>query len=220
MKKTTIAAYGFTLFLSFNLMSCNSGGGDDHQQNELQEEALTPTGRQEADSRGVTPGTGLEPVSPDDGANLSHTDPNIGGHEMMPTQLITENITSGINLATFASIIRHAGVVEQLAGEGPYTVFAPSNDAFEALPENELENLMKPENRARLREVVNNHVVAGALTANDLQDGAMLKTVGGAQLQVTKRNNTVAINGAEVEEANIMSENGVIHIVGKVLASE
>lgn len=219
MKKTNVAAYVFTMFLSFNLMSCGSGQPDDYQQNEMQEESTEPNARREADSRGVEPSTNLDAVAGGD-ASLRHTDPNIGGHEMMPTQLITENITSGMNLATFASIIRHAGVVEQLAGKGPYTVFAPSNDAFEALPENELENLMKPENRERLREVVDNHIVAGALTANDLQDGAMLKTMGGAQLQVTKRNNTVAINGAEVEEANILSENGVIHIVGKVLAPE
>ncbi|WP_162053532.1 fasciclin domain-containing protein [Pontibacter pamirensis] len=218
MKRNRILTYSFSLLLSCTLLSC---GPDDHEQNELQEESTEADARREAYSRGVEPSTSRDAVSPDgDGVSLSETDPNIGGHEMMPTQLITENITSGIYLTTFASIIRHAGVVEQLAGAGPYTVFAPSNEAFEALPENELENLMKPENMARLREVVNNHVVAGALTASDLQDGAMLNTVGGAQLQVTKRNNTVAINGAEVEEANILSENGVIHVVGKVLTPE
>lgn len=218
MKKNKVAAYAFILFLSFNLISCGTGA-DDHQQNEMQEENTEPNARREADSRGVEPGTHLEPVSPNDEANLRHTDPNIGGTDMMAGQLITENITSGINLSTFASIIRHAGVVEQLAGAGPFTVFAPSNDAFEALPENDLENLMKPENRQRLRELVNNNIVTGALSVNDLQDGATLRTVGGAQLQVSKRNNTVVVNGAEVTQANVMSKNGVIHVVNKVLAA-
>lgn len=220
MKKTKVAAYAFTLFLSFNLMSCNSGQPDDHQQNELQEESTEPNARREADARGVEPGTNREPVSPGgDPATLSDTRPDIGGRDMMATQRIPENLTAGTGLATFASLIRHAEVVGQLNQPGPFTVFAPSDDAFEALPDNTLEDLVKPENRQRLREVVNNHIVAGAVTVNDLQDGATLRTVGGSQLSVSRQGNRVAVNGAEVMAANVMSENGVIHVVSEVLAT-
>lgn len=211
MKKNKIMAFGFTILLSCSLMSC---GQDDHAQNEMQEESIEPTARREAYGRGLEPSSS---VAKEDDASLSHTDPDVGGHEMMPTQLITENITSGINLTTFASIIRHAEVVKELSSPGPYTVFVPSNDAFEGLPDNTLEDLMKPENKQRLMQVVNNHVVAGALSAKDLQNGAMLKTVGGAELKVTNRNNVVTVNGAEVVEANIVSENGVLHVINKVM---
>lgn len=198
-------------------MSC---GPDDHEQNELQEGSTEPNARREADARGVEPGTFRDPVSPDDGTNLSRTEPQIGGYEAMPTQLITENITSATGLATFASIIRHAEVVEMLSESGPFTVFAPSDDAFEALPDNMIEDLMKPENRERLREVVNNHIVPGAVTANDLQDGATLRTVGGSELSVSQEGNSIAVNGAEIVGANMMSENGVIHVVSKVLVTK
>ncbi|GAB3537902.1 hypothetical protein GCM10027443_31730 [Pontibacter brevis] len=209
-------AYTFALFLGFNLMGCE-GTNEENANNELQRENTEPRARREADSRGIEPSSDLIPNN--DNADLSVTKPDIGGHEMMAGQTVSENITSGTNLSTFASLIRHAEVVGQLSQAGPYTVFAPSNEAFEALPENELENLMKPENKQRLQQLVNNHVVSGTMSVRDLQDGATLRTVGGAQLQVTKRNNTLAVNGAEVAEANIVSSNGVVHIVNKVLAA-
>ena len=152
--------------------------------------------------------------------DLTMTDPAIGGHEMMPSQNIVENITSAPTLTTMASVLRRADMVTTLSGTGPYTVFAPTNEAFEGLPENTLEDLLKPENRQRLRDILSNHVVTGSLSAEQLQDGAMLKTVGGGQLKVSKRGNQVMVNGAEVQMPNNRSQNGIIHVVNKVLTPE
>ena len=202
------------MLLSFNLISC---GQDDHAQNEMQEESIEPTARRDADERGLEPSS---TVAKEDEADLVDTNPQIGGYEMMPSQLITENVTSDPDLTTFASIIRHAEVVKALSSPGPYTVFVPSNDAFEALPDDVMEDLMKPENKPRLRSMLENHVVAGAIVIKDLQDGAILKTVGGEPLRVTKRGNSILVNGAEVVRANVVSENGLIHVVNKALVAK
>ncbi|GHA72032.1 fasciclin domain-containing protein [Pontibacter akesuensis] len=213
MKTYKIIAYAFALLMGFGLASC--GTDESNSQNEMQEQSSEPTGREEPYARGTNPSTAS---AKNDEGNLDDTNPKIGGHEMMPTQIITENITSNYKLQTLASLIRKAGLVETLNATGPYTVFAPVNDAFEGLPENVLEDLTKTENKAQLVEILNNHVIAGKLTANDLKDGAMLKTVGGESLKVTKRGNDVMINGAKVSEADQMSANGVIHVIDKVLA--
>jgi len=215
MKKTKLVAYAFAVLMSVNLMSCGSGGSNN--QNEMQQESTEPTMRREADSRGVEPSTGLEPVGNDRNASLEATDPNIGGLEMMPSQNIVENITSNVKLTQFASIIRKAELVDALNATGPHTVFAPTNEAVEALPENTLEDLMKPENKAQLEALLRNHIVAGQLTAEQLQDGSTLKTLGGTQLKVEKQGNRMMVNGAEVEQANVMSANGIIHVINKVM---
>lgn len=200
--------------MGFGLVSC--GTDESNSQNEMQEESTEPTGRDEPYARGTNPSTASAKTGGE--VELSDTNPQLGGNEMMPTQIITENITSNYKLQTLASLIRKAGLVETLNATGPYTVFAPVNEAFEGLPENVIEDLSKNENKAQLVEILNNHVIAGKLTADDLKDGAMLKTVGGKSLKVTKKGNDVMINGAKVSEADQMSENGVIHIIDKVLA--
>lgn len=217
MKKTKTMAYALAFLMSFSLLGCNTG--EERMENPMQEESTEPTMRREADSRGVEPGTHLDPLSPgENGADLSETDPNIGGYEMMPSQNLVENITSNVNLTTFASVIRKAEFVDALNATGPHTVFAPMNEAFEGLPENTLEDLMKPENREQLVALLNNHVVAGQLKAEQLQDGSTLKTLGGTQLKVTKEGNRLTVNGAEVMEPNALSQNGVIHVINKVMS--
>lgn len=217
MKKTKTMAYALAFLVSFSLLGCNTG--EERMENPMQEESTEPTARREADGRGVEPGTHLDPLSPGgDEADLSETDPNIGGREMMPSQNLVENITSNANLVTFASVIRKAELVDALNATGPHTVFAPMNEAFEGLPENMLEDLMKPENREQLVTLLKNHVVAGQLKAEQLQDGSTLKTLGGTQLKVTREGSRLTVNGAEVVEPNAMSQNGVIHVINKLMA--
>ena len=122
-----------------------------------------------------------------------------------------------------------AGLDKTLAQPGPYTVFAPTDAAFKALPPGTVETLVKPENKATLTKILTHHVVAGRLTAADLvkmvKDGggkAMLKTVEGESLTVTMQGNAVMIGGAkggmaQVSIPDVMQSNGVIHVVNAVL---
>ncbi|MHA6249099.1 fasciclin domain-containing protein [Pontibacter sp. CAU 1760] len=209
MKRNII--YAFALFLSFQLTSCNTG--DERYQNEMQEESTEPNMRREADSRGVEPSTPLSTVGGEEGRA------QIGDLEMTPTQNLVENLASDAKLTTLSSVIKKADFVKVLNATGPHTVFAPANEAFEKLPENTLEDLMKPGNRTQLTALLKNHVVAGELKANQLQDGSTLTTLGGTQLKVIKQGDRVTINGAEVSQADAMSENGVIHVINKVITS-
>ena len=217
MKKTKTVAYAFAFLINISLVGCNTG--DEKIQNPMQEENTEPTARQEAGSRAVEPGTNSDPLSTGgDGNGQSGADPNNRGRETMPAHSLVEDITSDAELTTLASVIRKAELVEALNATGPHTVFAPTNEAFEGLPENMLEDLMKPDNRAQLVALLNNHVVAGQLKAAQLQDGSMLKTIGGTQLKVTKEGNRLTVNGAEVMEADALSQNGVVHVINKVMS--
>ncbi|GAB3828865.1 fasciclin domain-containing protein [Pontibacter rugosus] len=215
MKRNSIIAYAFAVLMGFALTGC--GTDESNSQNEMQAESTEPTAREEPDSRGTNPSMA---TAKNNEGTIATTNPNIGGYEMMPTQIITENITSSSELSTLASLIRKAGMVETLNATGPYTVFAPENGAFEGLPDGVVEDLSKNENNKRLTNLLNNHVVAGKLTEADLKDGASLKTVGGEQLKVTKKNGKLMINGAEVLEPDQLSQNGVIHVIGKVLVTK
>lgn len=218
MKKTKIPALICCLFFSTLMFSC--GSNDDKMENPMQEETRPNPGAQ-VEAKMTDPNTpGRQAGEGEMGGeevDLTMTDPDVGGYEMMPSQNVVENITSAPTLTTLAAALRKADLVRTLNATGPYTVFAPTNEAFEALPDGVLEDLMEPENKQKLVEILNSHVVAGRLTANDLQDGTVLKTVGGEQLKVTKRNNEIMINGAEVVIANAQSDNGVIHVINKVL---
>ncbi|MCJ8165258.1 fasciclin domain-containing protein [Pontibacter sp. E15-1] len=210
MTKTTMLYCACILTLS--LWGCGSGG--ENMKNETQQESTEPTMQSEAAGNGTEPSSGL---ASENDAGLGATDPDIGGYEMMPSQTIVENVTSNAKLSMLASALRKAEIVEALSGTGPYTLFAPTNDAFEGLPENTLENLMKPENRTQLVGLLRNHVVAGMLKSGQLQDGSTLKTLSGDELKVTRQGNRMRVNGAEVLKDNAMSQNGVIHVVNKVI---
>lgn len=204
-------AYAFACLMSLSLMGCNTG--DERMENPMQEENTEPTMRREADTRGIEPGTHLNPL----GADVDGIEPGVV-YEMMPSQTIVQNVTANVNLTTLASVLREAELVDALDATGPHTVFAPTNEAFEGLPENALEDLMEPENKAQLVALLKNHVIAGQLNADQLQDGSTLTTLGGTQLKVTREGDRMMVNGAEVVEANAMSQNGVIHIINKVMA--
>lgn len=109
-----------------------------------------------------------------------------------------------------------AGLVDTLKGDGPLTVFAPTDEAFAALPEGTVESLLKPENKDQLTAVLTYHVVAGKVMSTDLVDDMKAATVNGAELTVDL-DNGVMINDANVITADIEAENGVIHVVDKVI---
>ncbi|MBF8961911.1 fasciclin domain-containing protein [Pontibacter sp. FD36] len=130
---------------------------------------------------------------------------------------LLDNVAANSDLNTFSSLLRTAGVAKSLSGTGPYTVFAPTEAAFQALPDSLRDNLNSPDHREMLQQVLNNHIIAGKLTTSDLQDGAILKTAAGRQLKVTKRNSNVRIDSAVIEDPDGMSSNGVLHTIDKVL---
>lgn len=118
--------------------------------------------------------------------------------------------------------LRVSGLTDQASGKGPYTVFAPTNDAFDKLPAGTFDELMKPAAKSKLVKVLAYHVVKGKLKAADLQDGQKLKTLTGGTLTVNKEGETVTIvdgagNSAIVNQADIEATNGVVHSVDTVL---
>ncbi len=141
----------------------------------------------------------------------------VGGSMMLPSQTLVQNASSASTLTTLVAAVQAAGLVETLSGPGPFTVFAPPNSAFEALPAGTVSTLVRPENKGQLTSILTYHVVAGRLSAADLRDGQTLTTVNGAQLRVTKRGGTVMVGGATVTQANVYASNGVAHVIDKVL---
>jgi len=153
----------------------------------------------------------------------------VGGAAMLPSKNIIENAVNSKDHTTLVAAVKAAGLVETLSGAGPFTVFAPTNEAFAALPAGTVDTLLKPENKATLTKVLTYHVVAGDITAADLlkdikQGGgkASIKTVSGDSLTFSKDAHGVAItddkgNVAHVTIANVKQSNGEIHVIDKVL---
>ena len=141
----------------------------------------------------------------------------VGGAMMVPSKNIVENAAGSSDHTTLVAAVKQAGLVETLSGTGPFTVFAPTNTAFSAIPKSTLESLMKPEMKADLTKILTYHVVAGALKAADLKDGQELTTVQGGKLKVSVKDGKVMINGANVTIADVISSNGVTHVIDGVL---
>ena len=141
----------------------------------------------------------------------------VGGAMMVPTKNIVENAVGSSDHTTLVAAVKAAGLAETLMGTGPFTVFAPTNAAFEKLPAGTVETLLKPENKGKLASVLTYHVVPGSLQAKDLKNGQKLKTVNGATLTVTRKGNMVMINGANVAIADVISSNGVTHVIDAVV---
>jgi uncharacterized surface protein with fasciclin (FAS1) repeats len=154
----------------------------------------------------------------------------VGGAPMFPSKTIVENAVNSKDHTTLVAAVKAAGLVDTLAGSGPFTVFAPTNKAFGKLPKGTVETLVKPENKATLTGILTYHVVPGRLTASDLmaqvQQGggkAMLKTVEGDTLTVMQAGRgklsvtDTKGNKSMVTIADVMQSNGVIHVVDSVL---
>ena len=156
--------------------------------------------------------------------------PMVGGAPMYATKNIVENAVNSKDHTTLVAAVKAAGLVETLEGPGPFTVFAPTNEAFAALPAGTVDTLLKPENKPTLVKVLTYHVVPGRMTAVKLmkavKDGegeAHLKTVAGEDLTVKEpMAGKLTItdtkgNVASVTIADVLQSNGVIHVVDKVL---
>ena len=154
----------------------------------------------------------------------------VGSEAMYPTKNIVENAVNSKSHTTLVAAVKAAGLVETLQSKGPFTVFAPVNDAFENLPAGTVETLLKPENKAKLTKVLTYHVVAGKMNYDDIMKAikagggtAMLKTVSGGTL-------TVMMNGmhnimlkdeggnmANITTYDVNQSNGVIHVIDAVV---
>ncbi|NMM09023.1 MAG: fasciclin domain-containing protein [Polaromonas sp.] len=153
----------------------------------------------------------------------------VGGASMLASKDIIDNAVNSKDHTTLVAAIKAAGLVETLKGPGPFTVFAPTNAAFAALPAGTVDTLLKPENKAKLTGILTYHVVAGKMDAAALTkaiaDGkgkAVLKTVEGGNLTATAAGGGVTITdekggSAKVTIADVYQSNGVIHVVDKVL---
>lgn len=120
-------------------------------------------------------------------------------------------------LSTLVDAVKAGDLVGTLKGDGPFTVFAPTNEAFAALPDGTLETLLMPKNRDRLIEILTYHVVAGKVLSSDLSDGMKAKTVEGSDIIVHINDSGVKINDANVAAADIMASNGVVHVIDRVI---
>jgi len=134
-----------------------------------------------------------------------------------PADIVDTAVANG-QFNTLASALRSAGLVETLKGAGPFTVFAPTDAAFAALPQDAVANLLKPENKAQLTSVLTYHVVPGRIMAADLAGKSQeVKTVEGRTLRIDATGGSVRVNDATVTTPDVNATNGVIHVIDKVL---
>ncbi|AYL96207.1 fasciclin domain-containing protein [Mucilaginibacter celer] len=153
----------------------------------------------------------------------------VGGAAMYPTKDIVDNAVNSKDHTTLVAAVKAAGLVETLKGDGPFTVFAPTNEAFDKLPKETVPTLLKPENKETLTKVLTYHVVAGKLSAADLKakvkagmGKAELKTVSGGTITVMKEGKKLYLvdeKGGKswITIADVFQKNGVIHVVNTVL---
>ena len=160
---------------------------------------------------------------------IAATDPMVGGAAMYPSKNIVENAVNSKDHTTLVAAVKAGGLVETLESAGPFTVFAPTNAAFAALPAGTVDTLLKPENKAQLDQVLTYHVIAGRYDKTALEQAiknsggrASLKTVEGEMLTVSEKSGSLWVtdskgNTAQVTIPDVYQSNGVIMVVDKVL---
>ena len=153
----------------------------------------------------------------------------VGGAAMFPSKNIVQNAVNSKDHTTLVTAVKAAGLVPTLESKGPFTVFAPTNEAFKKLPAGTVETLLKPENKKTLTNVLTYHVVAGRMSAKDLMEKvkagggkAMLKTVEGADLTLSMKDGKLWVwdakgDSAQITIQNVNQSNGVIHVIDTVL---
>ena len=140
-----------------------------------------------------------------------------GGAEAHPTMDIVHTAASSEQFSTLVAAVKAADLAEVLSGEGPFTVFAPTDAAFAKLPDGTVESLLLPENKERLAAILTYHVVPGAIYAKDVSGTSKVKTVEGSEVEVKRDGDAVMIDGANVVTADIEASNGVIHVIDTVI---
>ena len=151
--------------------------------------------------------------------NIPTTGVMVGGALMTPDKDIVQNAVNASNVTTVVAAVKAAGLVTTLEGPGPFTVFAPDNNAFAKLPAGTVDTLLKPGNKAMLTKILTYHVVAGHYTSADLKDGQKLTTVEGDTITIGKSTSgQLSVNGtAMVETPDVISSNGVTFVIDTVL---
>jgi uncharacterized surface protein with fasciclin (FAS1) repeats len=162
-------------------------------------------------------------------AQMMKENPMVGGAAMYPTKTIVDNAMNSADHTTLVAAVKAAGLVDTLNGNGPFTVFAPTNAAFEQLPAGTVDNLLKPENKSMLTKVLTYHVVAGKYDSKALasliakgKGKAQLKTVSGGILWAMMDGNNIVLRDEKggtstVTTADVFQSNGIIHVVNMVL---
>jgi uncharacterized surface protein with fasciclin (FAS1) repeats len=194
MQKKTFSLFVAAAFVSASFVACNNESKGD-KETKMED---TPTK--------------MEPAMPAEEKGVM-----VGGANMVPSKDIVDNAAGSADHTTLVAAVKAASLVETLKSAGPFTVFAPTNAAFAALPAGTVDNLLKPENKAKLAGILTYHVVSGAVKAADLKDGQKIKTVQGEELTVSIKDGKVMINGAAVTIADVISSNGVTHVIDAVL---
>jgi uncharacterized surface protein with fasciclin (FAS1) repeats len=133
---------------------------------------------------------------------------------------IVETAVAAGSFNTLTAALEAAGLVETLKGDGPYTVFAPTDEAFAALPAGTLDDLLKPENKDQLTAILTYHVAEGSVASSDLSDGQMIPTLEGSELSVAISDDAVQVDDATVTAPDVAASNGVIHVIDTVLLPE
>jgi uncharacterized surface protein with fasciclin (FAS1) repeats len=144
-----------------------------------------------------------------------------GSHDQAHDQPdIVDTAVAAGQFETLVAAVEAAGLVDTLKGEGPFTVFAPTDEAFAALPEGTLDELLMPENQETLQAILTYHVVPGKVMAEDAMGLESAETVQGQEITITTLDGSVMINEATVIQADIEASNGVIHVIDAVLLPE
>ena len=174
-------------------------------------------------------GMGLSASAQMDGKMAKEKTVEVGGAPMYPSKNIIENAVNSKDHTTLVAAVKAAGLVETLSGPGPFTVFAPTNAAFDKLPKGTVDNLLKPENKSKLTGVLTYHVLAGKFNAKDVMAAikkgggkATMKTVAGGELSFSMKGDKLMVSDANggmamVTIADVNQSNGVIHVVDSVL---
>jgi uncharacterized surface protein with fasciclin (FAS1) repeats len=143
-----------------------------------------------------------------------------GSKKMTASPNLVETAASLDDFSTLVAAVKAAGLVDTLSGEGPFTVFAPTNAAFAKLPAGTVENLLKPENKDQLTAVLTYHVVPGKVKAKDVVALDSAKTVQGQEVSIEVKDGKVMVDGAQVVKTDVMTSNGVIHVIDQVILPE
>ncbi len=134
-----------------------------------------------------------------------------------PTKDIVDTAVGAGNFKTLAAALKAADLVDALKGKGPFTVFAPTDEAFAKLPKGTLESLLKPENKEKLAAILKYHVVSGKVTSKDVVKLSEAKTLEGSSVKITVKDGKVMVDGATVTKPDIEASNGVIHVIDAVI---
>lgn len=178
----------FLVIGALSIMACNSS-------TEVKQESATTTSNTEA----ATDGVGQSGVK-DDVSNPNIVQVAVGSKDH----------------TTLVAAVKAAGLVDALSNAGPFTVFAPTNGAFDKLPKGTVEGLLKPEKLNDLKGILEYHTYVGALKTDYMQDGQEFEQVNGSKVKITKKDNKVFVNGSEIV-ASIPTSNGIIHVINDVL---